>query len=238
MANEGLVSLYTTLILIALVDALSPVRVAVILVLLSGTRPVLRGFAFILGVGALNLILAFIITQFVEVLPTIHVELGTVGLTISLLLGIGLLIFAVRTWRTKPAQSEAGASPEVEMPAFLNRFSNTVLNGNVAIVFAGGMIMQLFSLKSLILFGLGLKEILNANLPPSSALIALLVFIALDLVEMIVPTVIFATSPNNSARLLNQMSQWLLHYTYPILAIAEGALAFYFIIKSISGFLT
>jgi hypothetical protein len=231
-------SLFATLVLIALVDAMSPVRVAVILLLLSGTRPVLRGLAFILGVGTLNLVLAFIITLFVDALPTIDFEVGPLGLMIGLLLGIGLLIFAIRTWRTQPAKTESEQPAEFKMPAFLSRFSDTMLKGNISIVFAGGMVMQLFSLKSLILFGIALKEVISAGLSPSRTLVAILFFIILDLIEMIIPTAMFAASPDNSARLLNQMTQWLLHYSYPILAVAEGALAIYLIIESVTGLLT
>src|SRR3954453_10148996 len=107
MTSGDLVYLYANLTLIALVDALSPVRVAFILMLLSGTRPVLRGVAFILGVAAFNVILAYIATQTAAVLPTVDIELGPLGQVISLLLGIGLLIFAVRTWRTKPPAVES-----------------------------------------------------------------------------------------------------------------------------------
>jgi hypothetical protein len=124
------------------------------------------------------------------------------------------------------------------LPAIVNRLSDRVLNGGIGIVFAGGMIMQLLSLKSLILFSVGLRQILEASLTPSGAFIALVYFIAFDLIEMIVPTAIFAASPDNSARLLDQMTQWLLHYSYPILAIAEGALAIYLIIQSVLEFLT
>jgi len=240
MTTVSWISLYANLALIALVDAMSPVRVAVILVMLSGSRPVWRASAFIVGTATFNILCALLVYQFVEVLPTLDIETGALGSTVGVLLGIGLMIFAIRTWRTAPASTNAqkGQSSEFKLPAFVNRFSDLVLNGNIGVVFAGAMIMALFSLKSLILLGAALKRILEANIAPSSAVIALLFYVVVSLLEMIVPTIIFAASPDNSTRLLSQMSQWLLHYSYPILAIAEGAIAVYLIVQSIQGFLS
>jgi hypothetical protein len=233
MTTADWLNLYLNLTLIGLVEALSPVRVAIILVLLSGARPVLRSSVFIAGVALFSLLFAYIVDQSKNVLPDLGDRQSPLSVAIGFMLGIGLLIIAIRTWRRSSTPSEnASEAPEIKLPSILSRLSDMVLYGNVAGVLVGGILMQLFSIKSLILYSAGLKKIVQYPLTPPEYLLAVLYLIVIMLLEMIIPTVIFATSPENSARLLQRMSQWLLDYSYTILAIAEGALAVYLLIET------
>lgn len=235
MTTGDWLHLYLNLTLVGLVEALSPVRVAVILVLLSGARPVIRSSVFIAGIALFSLLFAYIVDLSKSILPELSDEKSTLSLVLGLLLGIGLLIIAIRTWRKNSSTQASGntsEAPTIKLPAMLTRLSDMVLYGNLAGVLVGGILMQLFSIKSLILYSAGLKQIVQYPLSDAAKLAATLYLIVIMLLEMIVPTVIFATSPDNSARLLQRMSQWLLTYTYTILALAEGALAIYLLVDT------
>jgi threonine/homoserine/homoserine lactone efflux protein len=231
MTSGEWLHLYINLTLIGLVEAMSPIRVAVILLLLSGDRPVIRSSVFVAGVAIFSLLFGLLVDQSGTLFPALRDRKSPLSVAIGLALGIGLLLLAIRTWhRQPPQQSDAG---ELKMPAMVTRFSDKFLYGSLAAVFVGGVLMQLFSLKSLLLYSAGLKQIVQANVSPLASLIAMLFLIVVMLSEMIVPTVLFATSPANSARLLNQMSQWLQKYSYTALAAVEAALAIYLLAENI-----
>jgi hypothetical protein len=235
--------LYLHLTLIGLVEAISPLRVALILLLLSGTKPVVRSMVFIGGVATFSLIFAVLVDQTGRTVPELHEEQSTVSVIIGICLGLLLLVVAYRTWtHTSSGEGEFGdgevGDGEVKLPKFVDRIMDLVLNGNLAAVFFGGILMQLFSLKSLILYSAGLKQIVQSGIDFPANLIALLYLIIVMLAEMIVPTVIFAASPEDSERMLTGMSQWLTQYGYSVLAVAEALLAVYLLVDSIVAFVT
>jgi hypothetical protein len=243
MTTGDWVQLYFNLTIIGLVEALSPVRIGVILVLLSGARPVLRSSVFIAGIALFSLVFAYLVDQTKGAVPELSDEQSPLSLAIGFLLGIGLLILAIQTWRRnsspKPAATpveNASDDPEaatgLKLPHMLTYLSDMVLYGNLAGVFVGGILMQLFSIKSLLLYSAGLKQIVQYPLSSTASLVATLYLIVIMLLEMIIPTVAFAASPDNSARLLQQMSQWLLNYSYTVLAIVEAALAIYLLTET------
>jgi hypothetical protein len=230
--------LYLHLTLIGLIEAISPLRVALILLLLSGKKPVVRSMVFIAGVATFSMVFASFVDQTSRAVPELHEEQSTVSVIIGICLGILLLVVAYRTWtHTSSGDGESG-DEEVKLPKFVARITNLVLNGNLAAVFLGGILMQLFSLKSLILYSAGLKQIVQSGIDFPANLMAVLYLIIVMLAEMIIPTILYATSPEDSEHMLTGMSQWLTQYGYSVLAGAEALLAIYLLVDSIVAYVT
>jgi hypothetical protein len=225
--------LYLTLALIGLVEAVSPMRLAFILVLLSGARPVVRSVIFIAGVALFSLLFALIVDQTGRTVPHLHDEKSNISVIIGISLSLLLLVVAYRTWPHSSSQESDQESDGVKLPKFADHIMNLVLHGNLAGVFLGGVLMQLFSLKSLILYSAGLKHIGEAGIDFPANLFAVLFLIVVMLAEMIVPTFIFAASPENSERMLTRMTNWLEQYSYSVLAVAEAALGVYLLVSNI-----
>lgn len=233
MSTWEWIQLYFSLTLFGLVDALSPIRIAILLVLLSNVRPIFRSAIFILGLFSVSLVLGIWLDDTLPLIPTWENEFSAARTVLGLILGVGLLLIAIHTWYQHPSPPATEAvSPEGEktafkLPDFMQRLSDRILNGSVLVVFVGGIILQITSVKSLVLLGLALKEIAQWPISPPETLYATLYYIIISLLEMFILVAAFAISPENSTRMLNRVSNWLLRSTYRVVALVEGALAVY-----------
>jgi hypothetical protein len=228
------IQLYLTLTLFGLVDALSPVRIAIILVLLSGARPLFRSAVFILGVVTVSFVLAMFLDGTMRLLPTRTNQFSAAGTILDLLLGVGLLLIAIHTWYQHPAaepEPQETKSTTFKLPNFVQRLADRILNGNVLVVYVGGIVMQIFSVKSLILLGAALREITQWPITSPENIFAIVYYVALSTIGMSALVIAFAAQPENSTRMLTQVSSWLLRSTYRVLALVEGMLAFYLFLQ-------
>jgi hypothetical protein len=227
------ISLYLTLFLIALVDVFSPVRVAIILLLLSGTRPILRSSLFILGIALFNVLFGWVLLVVGFHLPELqHPQSETSG-WFGIVVGVGLLWVAIRT------VSKARVTPSTpSLPKMVQGLLDFVLKGSVLIAFFAGMVMQMVSFKSLLVYLAGLKTIIEAQLALLAAIFTMLLFITVQLSVMIVPTVVCASFPEHAASFMSTMNRLLMTYSTWLIAVIEAGLGFYFLYRGIVAFMT
>ncbi len=122
-------SLWLTLIPIALIDSVTPVRFSILSTLLASSRPVVMGYAFIFGLftGYLaigSLILFGLDKVFDELAPKLEAEWNrppdSLDYFLQLVIGILIVVFSYRAAKPKPkVEAKAKNTAGALVPVFL-----------------------------------------------------------------------------------------------------------------------
>ena len=182
--------------------AISPWPTTVTIMFLSTGRPLAKALAYLIGYSAVLVAIGiFALTVFGGGDYEGGDRLSAVGGTLDVVFGILFLVLALKLWLKAP-------DPSAPPPRWMSAFGSI----NTIGAFLLGVFMMVTNFSTLPLYIAGLKEIVTANLNPAGTLFALVLFILLIVVELLVPTVVYARSPRRGGELLDGARQWLEKY--------------------------
>ena len=182
--------------------AISPWPTTVTIMFLSTERPLAKALAYLIGYSAVLVAIGiFALTVFGGGDYEGGDRSSAAGGTLDVVFGILFLVLALKLWLKAP-------DPSAPPPRWMSAFESINIGG----AFLLGFFMMVTNFSSLPLYIAGLKEIVTANLNPASNLFALVLFILLIVVELLVPTVVYARSPRRGGELLGGARQWLEKY--------------------------
>lgn len=182
--------------------AISPWPTTVTIMFLSTGRPLAKALAYLIGYSAVLVAIGiFALTVFGGGDYEGGDRSSAVGGTIDVVFGILFLVLALKLWLKAP-------DPSAPPPRWMSAFESINISG----AFLLGLFMMVTNFSSLPLYIAGLKEIVTANLNPAGTLFALVLFILLIVVELLVPTVVYARSPRRGGERLDGARQWLEKY--------------------------
>ena len=205
--TETNITAFLSLILFSLLPlgigaAISPWPTTVTIMFLSTGRPLAKALAYLIGYSAVLVAIGIVaLTVFGGGDYEGGDRSSAVGGTLDVVFGILFLVLALKLWLKAP-------DPSAPPPRWMSAFESINIGG----AFLLGVFMMVTNFSTLPLYIAGLKEIVTANLNPAGNLFALVLFILLIVVELLVPTVVYARSPRRGGELLDGARQWLEKY--------------------------
>jgi len=197
--------------------ALSPVPIIAVVLMLTTQRARSNGPAFVLGwlvglglVGALVLLLADPAGASDEGQPATWVS------WLELLLGVLLLLVAVRQFRGRPHDGEGAPLPK--WMGAIDRFTTGKAVG-------GGAALAGANPKNLLLAVGGAAAIAGTGIPGGQQAVAYAVFAVIGTLGVGVPVVLYFAMGKRSEELLGGLKDWMGQHNAVIMAVLCGVIA-------------
>lgn len=207
--------------------AISPIPIIAVVLMLVSPRGRLNGPAYLVGqlvgvatAGAMVLLLA-----------------GSVGSTdgsepagwtnwLKLILGLGLLVLAVKQWRGRPRGGEP-ATP---------RWMDAIDGFTPAKAVGAGFVLSALNPKNLILTVAAMAAVVSVSLPADEQALALAVFVAIGSLGVAIPVVIFFALGDRSGPLLARLESWMARNNAVIMAVLSLVIGAKLIGDAVAGF--
>jgi hypothetical protein len=195
----------------AVAVGLSPIPIVGVVVMLSTPQARSNGPAFLLGwifgltaLGALVLLVASGAEASESGQPANWVSV------LKLVLGVGLLLLAVKQWKGRPAPGADAA-----LPAWMSAVDHFTATRSAAL----GVALAAFNPKNLILVVGGASAIAQTGVAAGSQAVAMAIFILIGTIGTGVPVLLFFTMGERSERMLDELKGWMAQNNATIMAV-------------------
>jgi hypothetical protein len=101
-------------------------------------------------------------------------------------------------------------------------------------MFVMGILVQVINIDAIAVFGVGMKEIVVADVSTAQAVVALLFGLALMLIVYYGPVAAYQLSPARAMPMLRGLSDWIMGHARPLEIVTGGGLGLVFLWKGIS----
>jgi threonine/homoserine/homoserine lactone efflux protein len=207
--------------------AISPLPIVAVVLMLVSERGRLNGPAFlagwlvgVAGAGAILLVLAGGADANDDGEPA-----GWVS-WLKLVLGLGLLLLAVKQWRGRPHGDEDPVTPK--WMGALDAFTPPKAG-------AAGVVLSALNPKNLLLIVAGTAAIAQTGIPAGEQAVALVVFTVIASLGVAAPVVIAFAMGERSRELLDRLKDWMSHNNAVIMAVLLLVIGVKLIGDAISG---
>lgn len=208
--------------------AISPVPIIAAILMLLSPRAKSTGVGFLLGwvIGILVAVTVFVLLS--AVLPEKDPDASQpiVG-TIQLVLGVLLLLLAVRQWRSRPKD---GAEPA------LPKWMGAIDSMNTGRGFALGFILSAVNPKNLLLAVSAGVTIGSAALGVGSTILVVVVFTIVAAISVAAPVIAYLVASDRMRGPLDALRGWLVHNNATVMAVLLLILGVAVIGKGIGSF--
>jgi threonine/homoserine/homoserine lactone efflux protein len=208
--------------------AISPFPIIASVLLLGTPRGRVNGPAFVLGcalgaavVGTIVLVVAAGASASTDGAPATWVSV------LELLLGILLLLVALKQWRGRPRGGEE--APRPKWMSALDGFGPPKALG-------AGVVLTALNPKNLILTVAGAAAIAQTGIPAGEQAVALAVFVLIGCLGVAVPVVIALAMGDRSRALLDGIQSWMARNNTVIMVVIFALIGAKLIGDAISGF--
>jgi threonine/homoserine/homoserine lactone efflux protein len=196
--------------------AISPVPIAAVILMMFSERARANSAAFMVAWIAGIAVVATVVT----LIPGLEADGGEPGSAagwVKLVLGLLLILVALRQWRSRP-----GAADEPELPAWMARIDT--LKAGAA--FGLGFLLSAANPKNLLLAVAAGAAIGSAGLTSGETAVVLAVFTGLAALTVIVPVVGFLLAGGRLDRPLDATKDWLIRNNSVVMAVLLVVLGF------------
>jgi len=196
---------------LAVAVAVFPVPVIVAVLVLGSERGTAKGLAFVLAwcvglaaVGAIALVLAGVADASAAGEPATWVDV--------LLLGLGLLLvaFAVKQWRSRPSAGE-----ETPVPGWMR----TIGDFTTARAGGAGFALSALNPKNVLLTVAAAAEIADVGLPAGQEVAVLIGFVLVASAGVLTPLALSLALGDRSRELLDGLRGWMARHNAVIMAV-------------------
>lgn len=224
-----MIDLIPNLLPMMLGTALAPIWIILVLLILRSRNGLLKAIAFVAGITLVRLMQGFVF-GYVLAARAVDGEAGkpsSVVSTLLMIVGILLLIAAIKSLYHEP-------DPDAPPPKWMGLIdSATPLKA-----FGLGAIFTLLGAKLWVFTLSAISVIRSANLnSPSEYVIAFLIYVLGAQSVIILPLVISAIIPRQSASLLAAATDWLNQYNRLITIIVSSIFGLFFFWNGLTGLL-
>lgn len=220
-------NIFLDLLPMILGTALAPAWIIVVLLILRSANGLLKAIAFVVGTTLVRLLQGIVFGYILNQSAAAEAEANGSSPVVSVLmmvLGLLLLISAVK----KLIKED---DPDAPPPKWMNRFEQATVPDLLRM----GVILTLVAPKLWVFTLSALGVIRGADLSLFEALKTYMVYMLLAEALIILPLLICAIVPRQSARLLQDASDWLMKYNGPITLAVSLIFGCLFLWKGISG---
>jgi hypothetical protein len=210
--------------------ALAPIWIILVLLMLRSPNGLLKALAFVAGATTVRLVQGILFGYVLGAAKAVEGEAGGPSPVVSTLLlavGILLLITAIKT---------LGQADDPDDPP--PKWMKMVDSATPLQTFGLGAIFTLVAAKLWVLTLSAIGVIRENNLNSSSDnILTFLIYVVGAEALLILPVLIYAITPRQSARLLRSTTDWLERYNRPITIAVSSIFGCFFLWKGISGLL-
>jgi threonine/homoserine/homoserine lactone efflux protein len=208
--------------------AISPIPIiAAILMLLS---PKARGTSvgFLIG-WVLGIVVAVsVFTLLSAVIPRADPDAAQpIAGVIKILLGAGLLLLALRQWRSRPKDGE-----EAALPKWMGAIDSMTAARGLAL----GFILAAVNPKNLLLAAGAGVTIGSAKLGVGSSIVVVLVFTVIAALSVAVPVIAYLVAAERMSGPLGSLRHWLVQNNATVMAVLLLVIGFVLVGKGIASF--
>jgi hypothetical protein len=211
------------LIPLAIVGALAPLPITVVVTLLMSTRGLTAALAFTTAVIAVFVVIG-VVTLLTAGTDAASSDGGSAitGAVIAVL-GAVFLIMAIK-------QLAGAPDPDAPPPKFMAKLDTMSPAG--AAVF--GLVLALINVKQLGIYVGGVSQIVAADVSTADSWIALLIFLVLIQIGVIAPIVTYLCAREWATRMLQGFRHWLLANNRVISIVLGLVVGVWFLIKGVT----
>jgi threonine/homoserine/homoserine lactone efflux protein len=208
--------------------ALSPLPIVAVVLMLVTPRGRANGLAFVLGwwVG-LAIVGAIVLSVSKGAGATDNGETATWVDVLKLVLGLLLLLIAVRQWRSRPHEGEE--SPTPKWMGALDTFTPAKASG-------AGVVFSALNPKNLLLAVAGAAAIAGTGISGGQQAVAWVIFILVASIGVAAPVVISFAVGARSREILDRLKDWMAHNNAVIMATLLLIIGVKLIGDAIAGF--
>ena len=213
---------------LAVAVALSPIPIIAVIVMLVTPRARLNGPAFVAGcllglavVGGIVLLIAGQATASEDGEPATWVNV------LKLVLGLMLVLVAVKQWRGRPREGEEAAMP---------KWMGAIEELTPPKALGAGVVLAGANPKNLILAVGAAATIAQTGLPGTEQALAYAVFALIGTLGVAVPVVIFFVLGDRAGPILDRLKAWMAHNNAVIMAVLCLVIGAKLIGDAIAGF--
>jgi hypothetical protein len=204
---------------------IAPTMIGLVVILLTGTRGLVKTSAFILGKYLLYVFWGFICLDLVDQLSSPGLKASrSVSETFFLFAGLLLLILAVRNFFVED-------DPDAPPPKFMTLLAKL---GPVKL-FGLGIGISIIQPRFIILVLLGASIIAEARLSTTENLISLLFLALLMVWPMLIPLVMYLVMGEHRADAMKSMRTWLVHNQRMINVVVMGIFGILLLFVGLAG---
>ena len=213
---------------LAVAVAIFPVPIVAVVLLLGSDHGTPKGIAFVLAwcaglaaVGAIVLLLAGVLDANNAGEPAIWVNV------LLLVLGLLLLVLALKQWRGRPRGDE-----ETAMPNWMR-----TIDGFTPVKAAGaGLALTALNPKNVMLIAVAAAEIADVGIPAAQEIAVLVAFVLIGSAGVLTPLVVALAFGARSRGLLDAIRDWMARYNAAIMTVLFLLIGAKLIGDAISGF--
>jgi threonine/homoserine/homoserine lactone efflux protein len=192
--------------------SIAPTMIGLVVLFLTGTRGLVKAFAFILGKYIFYILWGLISLELVNQISSPGLRVSrSVSETFYLIVGLLLLILAVRNFFGED-------DPDAPPPKFMTILAKL---GPVKL-FGLGIGISIIQPRFILFVLAGVSIIAEAKLRPTENFISLLVLALLMVWPMLIPLVVFLVMGEHRADAMQSMKTWLLHNQRMINVVVMG----------------
>ncbi len=207
--------------------AISPIPIIAVVLMLVTARGRVNGPAFVVGwwvgvalVGTIMLLIAGGADATEEGEPATWVSV------LELVLGVLLLLLALKQFRGRPHEGEEAETPK--WMSALDRFTPPKAAG-------AGVLLSGLNPKNLLLIVAGAAAIAKAGISAGEEAVALIVFVLIASIGVAAPVVIYFALGDRAGPLLERLKDWMAHNNAVIMAVLLVVIGFKLLGEGIAG---
>ena len=207
--------------------AISPIPIIAAILMLLSPRAKVTSLAFMVGwvVGIVVAIVAF--TLLSSVLPTDDGSAAPVAGAIKIILGLLLLLLAVKQWRGRPAKGE-----QATLPKWMSAIDTMTPGKGVGL----GFLLAAVNPKNLLLAASAGLILGPAALSIGQNAVAVIIFTLIAGCTVLIPVIAYLAASTRMAGPLEKLREWLVDNNATIMAVLLLVIGVSVIGKGISSF--
>ena len=210
--------------------AISPIPIVAVVLMLGTRNTKSDSLSFLVGwLGAMAIAGAILLAIAGSADLTEDGAPADSSSTLKVVLGVVLLVLAVKQWRKRPAPGE-----EPEMPKWMNEIEGFTPGKSAGL----GVLVSVVNPKNLILMVGGVTAIAQTEVSGADQAIAWIIFMVIATIGVAAPVVIYFAMGDKAAGILADLKVWMAHHNAAIMAVILVIIGVKLIGDSISGFST
>ena len=211
----------------ALGVALNPIPVLAIVLILATPRGLVRGAALCAGaLAGLGIVTAVVFLLESGADPVEGGETATWVSVVKLVLGLALLLLAVRKWRARPRTGDGAP----EMPGWVSALES-LTPGRAA---TAGFVLMGVNPKNLMIAAGAVASIVGTDASTSGQVVAVVVFVVVGVAGLGLPVLATALFGARASRALEVLREWMLRHHEAITAGIVLVIALVLLVGSVT----
>jgi threonine/homoserine/homoserine lactone efflux protein len=212
---------------LAVAVAISPLPIIAAILMLFSTRARANGLGFLLGWTVGILVVTVVFTLLSGLIPPSSGGSQPIVGVIKLLLGVLLVLVAIRQWRGRPREGATAATP---------KWMSAIDSITPVKAIGLGLLLSAANPKNLMMGISAGVTIGTAKLTVGGVVLAIAIFVVIAILTIAIPVLAYVIAPNAVKPVLQRMRGWLVENNAIVMAVLLVVIGVASIGKGIAAF--